>query len=289
MLADVSENLYLSQSYVSQIITQAEHDYGIKLVNRSSMPISLTEAGGSLAKGLDKVISAYSDLQLQMKTLSSNQKDITVVGYVQPIDPFLACDLYHKIYTEKLADQLKIVPVNDSQTLDRLKSGSIDFYIGPQVIDRQVTSEILECRQLSLLVPFGSKYDQELPDSLNLEQAKRVFSTAQFVGSKKDMDNYGVLKRFLAGEKIDASATIQVNNQWDAALIAHKSGLLALVDPALIGPDAKKYGRLFSRFVKLPAECFSFNIYLSYLTRKLKDKLPIYQQIIAAANEKESI
>lgn len=50
MLADVSENLYLSQSYVSQIITQAEHDYGIKLVNRSSMPISLTEAGGSLAK-----------------------------------------------------------------------------------------------------------------------------------------------------------------------------------------------------------------------------------------------
>lgn len=49
-LADVSENLYLSQSYVGQIITRAEHDYGIKLVNRSSMPISLTEAGGSLAK-----------------------------------------------------------------------------------------------------------------------------------------------------------------------------------------------------------------------------------------------
>ncbi|MFK3588229.1 hypothetical protein OCH80_07470 [Lactobacillus sp. 23-2] len=118
-LADVSENQYLSQSYVGQIITRAEHDYGIKLVNRSGMPISLTEAGGSLAKGLDKVISAYSDLQLQMKTLSSNQKDITVVGYVQPIDPFLACDLYRKIYAEKLSDQLKIVPINDSQALDR--------------------------------------------------------------------------------------------------------------------------------------------------------------------------
>lgn len=90
----------------------------------------------------------------------------------------------------------------------------------------------------------------------------------------------------MAGEKIDASATIQVNNQWDAALIAHKSGLLALVDPALIDPDAKKHSRLFSRFVKLPAEYFSFNIYLSYLTTKLKEKLPVYQQVIAASREK---
>lgn len=69
-LADVSENLYLSQSYVSQIITRAEHDYGIKLVNRSSMPISLTEAGGSLAKGLDclqRLAAPNEDAQQQSK------------------------------------------------------------------------------------------------------------------------------------------------------------------------------------------------------------------------------
>lgn len=230
------------------------------------MPISLTEAGQSLANRLDKVLSAYGDLQSQMKTLSSSQKDITVIGYMQPIDPDFASGIYRNLYAKKLSEQLKIIPIDGSRALDRLKNDSMDFYIGPQLIDRRVDSEVLEHRQLSLLVPLGS--------------------TAQFIGSKKELDTYGVLKRFLSNQKIDTTATIQVNNQWDAAFIAHKSGLLALVDPALIALDPKKQGNMFSRFVKLPAEYFSFNIYLSYLTTKLKEKLPVYQQVIAASREK---
>lgn len=250
------------------------------------MPISLTEAGQSLANGLDKVLSAYGDLQSQMKVLSSNQKDITVIGYMQPIDPDFASGIYRNLYAKKLSEQLKIIPIDVSRALDRLKNDSMDFYIGPQLIDRRVDSEFLEHRQLSLLVPLGSKYDPELPEALDLDQAKHLFSTAQFIGSKKELDTYGVLKRFLSSQKIDTTATIQVNNQWDAAFIAHKSGLLALVDPALIALDPKKQGNMFSRFVKLPAEYFSFNIYLSYLTTKLKEKLPVYQQVIAASCEK---
>ena len=47
-ISQVANQLYLSQPYISQVISKSEKKYQVKLVNRSSLPIELTKAGKQL-------------------------------------------------------------------------------------------------------------------------------------------------------------------------------------------------------------------------------------------------
>lgn len=58
-ISNVANGLYLSQPYVSQIISKTEKKYETKLVNRNEKPISLTAAGIKLLQDLDDEIKLH--------------------------------------------------------------------------------------------------------------------------------------------------------------------------------------------------------------------------------------
>ncbi|MBA1394964.1 LysR family transcriptional regulator, partial [Lactobacillus sp. XV13L] len=79
-VSELANLLYLSQPYVSQIITKAEGHYHVRLVNRNRVPISLTPAGAELARGLEKIIGDRIQLEHELEHYSPNQKPLIKVA-----------------------------------------------------------------------------------------------------------------------------------------------------------------------------------------------------------------
>ena len=54
-ISKAAEKLYLSQPYLSQCIARTEKELGVKLFDRSHMPLKLTEAGKIYMRYLESV------------------------------------------------------------------------------------------------------------------------------------------------------------------------------------------------------------------------------------------
>lgn len=82
-------SLYISQSAVSQAISELEGHYGIRLFERLSRKLFLTRAGEKLLGYARHIIRMSRDIENEMKTLSENGSirvgaSVTVGAYVLP-------------------------------------------------------------------------------------------------------------------------------------------------------------------------------------------------------------
>lgn len=72
-ISQVANQLYLSQPYISQVISKSEKKYQVKLVNRSSLPIELTKAGKQLIRRFRETDQRSSHLAAKSFSLSTRQ------------------------------------------------------------------------------------------------------------------------------------------------------------------------------------------------------------------------
>ena len=71
-MTQAAEKLYISQSAVSQAISDMESYYGIKLFERLSKKIFLTTSGEKLLSYSRHIISMTQEAQSEIKSLSQN-------------------------------------------------------------------------------------------------------------------------------------------------------------------------------------------------------------------------
>lgn len=69
-VSELANRLYLSQPYVSQLISKAEQHYHVQLVNRKKIPISLTLAGKELVKGMERIINDRKQIEQNLEQYS---------------------------------------------------------------------------------------------------------------------------------------------------------------------------------------------------------------------------
>lgn len=88
-MTKASETLFMSQSAVSQAISELENHYGIRLFERLSRKLYLTQAGEKLMSYARYIIKLNTELENDMKTLHENGSirigaSVTVGAYVLP-------------------------------------------------------------------------------------------------------------------------------------------------------------------------------------------------------------
>jgi DNA-binding transcriptional LysR family regulator len=88
-MTKASETLFISQSAVSQAISELENQYGVRLFERLSKKLYLTQAGEKLLSYARYITRLYAEVENDMKTLHQNGSvrigaSVTVGGYVLP-------------------------------------------------------------------------------------------------------------------------------------------------------------------------------------------------------------
>ena len=85
--------LYISQPYLTQLIKRIEHKLGTKIINRDTIPFTLTEAGIIYYNYLETKISNKQKLAEQLIPYASPNKELIRIGVLESLGTFLLPEL----------------------------------------------------------------------------------------------------------------------------------------------------------------------------------------------------
>jgi DNA-binding transcriptional LysR family regulator len=124
-----SEQMYVSQSALSQQITKLENDMGVTLINRLSHPIELTKAGEEFGKYGADVLTAVENLQEHMQTWQSTGRSTLHIGMITGLGNLPLADILAKFNTEHSDIKLTLATQLSKALCEQLEDGTIDLAI----------------------------------------------------------------------------------------------------------------------------------------------------------------
>jgi len=129
-LTNVAQELYLSQPYVSKIITDAEAKYKLTLVLRNKKPIELTHAGEVLIESLKKIIAANKSLTTNLNTIKRQESQTINIAFNQGLTDERLSKLVITLKSKFPNNKLNFFQQSASLSEDQLLNKQIDLSIG---------------------------------------------------------------------------------------------------------------------------------------------------------------
>ena len=149
-----SEELFLSQSALSQQMRKLENELGVELFNHSKHKVELTEAGIIFYEDSLHILRAYEMTKSKLKDLANAGNSVVTLG----ISPFYS-HYYLPILLPSLMNEhpninYKIVEEISIDLEKRLIDGTIDFCLIPlQPINDKLHYEVIFNEEILLAVP----------------------------------------------------------------------------------------------------------------------------------------
>lgn len=125
-MSAASRTLYISQSTVSQTILDIEKYYDVKLFERLSKKLTITEQGKLFVEYSQKILRLYSEMEESIKNL--NEKVIRIGTTLITASSILnkTWSEYHLHCTDV---KTKIIVDDNSHLMNKLLNGEIDFVL----------------------------------------------------------------------------------------------------------------------------------------------------------------
>lgn len=161
-ISNVANGLYLSQPYVSQIISKTEKKYETKLVNRNEKPISLTAAGIKLLQDLDDEIKLHEKTKRDLSFFASKNGRVIRVAITPIWISNLTAKVIHDLQAMFPEVQFQIERFFTAENAPALlQSNKIDIFWGAFLHQDQITSQYLYRSKAYVIIPFNHPlYDQ---------------------------------------------------------------------------------------------------------------------------------
>lgn len=149
-----ADKLNMSQPPLTRLISQLEEDLNVKLFSRTTRSVELTGAGLHLLTKGRQILSQFSNLELEVRTLKKNKGgklhlSLPPMGMHSDLPRLLSS---FKEQFPKVSVVLVDSPL--SSTKQNLKSAKIDISIGPSIFNDSLLKQVpIQSQELGLLVP----------------------------------------------------------------------------------------------------------------------------------------
>lgn len=259
-----AEKLFMAQPSVSQVIAEIEQHYGVKVFERLSKKLYLTEAGENLLKYARHIVSSFEEME---ESLLNNSSNISLkIGATITVGTCVLNDILHDFKLKKPNISTKIYVEN---------TNVIEEMILKSTLDLGIVEGIIKSRDI-ITIPI-------VPDELILVcPPSHAFSSLEEI-SAEELDNQDFIlreegsgTRELFEKKIE-NMDITINKKWvcnnsEAIKNAVISGQgLTVISQMLVRKEIeeKKLHRIKINDLKLTR-----NFYLAYHKNKyLSDNL----------------
>lgn len=121
-----SKNLYVSQPSISQQVRLLEKQLGVKLLNRTTRQVTLTDEGKYLYKHVYPKMLKIDNTLKSLKQLKSSRKKIKISTIPMAAQLYMPI-LIKQLYAFDDALEVKIEEENSAQTIERVSKGSSDI------------------------------------------------------------------------------------------------------------------------------------------------------------------
>lgn len=174
-----SEVLHISQPAISHSIKELEEQLGVKLFNRDSKKVTLTENGKKLLTYVDK---AFSNIIMAEKSLQESNSELTGnvrVGIYSHISLFMLPKLIKK-FNEKYSYSSFDISISSSNELkERLLNKELDFIIVqyPIFMEQSDYTEEVLCELENCFFASKKYYDTYMNSDKKLEEFTFILPT----------------------------------------------------------------------------------------------------------------
>ncbi|KXU91260.1 LysR family transcriptional regulator [Paraburkholderia monticola] len=138
------DEIGLTQSAVSRCVRELESEIGLKLIDRTTREVQLTDVGGNLVSSVSRLLSDLDDALREIREIGEQRRGRVVVA----ASPTVACRLMPRVVAACM-EQFPYVTLGlrddvQSDVVRKVKSGEVDFgvIIGP-FSDDDLLSETL--------------------------------------------------------------------------------------------------------------------------------------------------
>lgn len=152
-----AELMHIAQPPLSRAIQQLEDELGVKLIQRNSRPVRLTEAGRMFCEQSMQVLQRVDQMKNAAQQLGLHHRQCISVGYVAST-LYGGLPMLVRMFRKRYPDtDVQLVELSSIQQIHGLKSGRIDLGFGRiRSSDTGVARTVLREERLVLALPPSS-------------------------------------------------------------------------------------------------------------------------------------
>ena len=157
-----AKNLYVSQPALSTSVKKAEKELGITIFDRSTSPISLTEAGKVYIAALESIRQIQRQTRDKLADMSELRTGRIVVSGENFVSSFILPDIIMRFSEKYSGIEVELVESNSPDLRQLLLTEAIDLLIAHDFDRALYTAEPLGDEALLLAVPASLPINQDL-------------------------------------------------------------------------------------------------------------------------------
>lgn len=265
-----AQNLYISQSYLTQTIKKIENELGIEIINRQSTPLQLTEAGKIYYQYLTSLVNEQEQFKRKIKKYTDSDYTVIQIGVLPSLGTYLL-PLFLPKFINKYPD-IKIelheyIPKNSEE---KTENQILDFFIGqnPETISQNLICHKCGKHRYYALIPETSKLYQKKVNSneynhkfmKSLLQEKLIL-TAHGSAIRQQVDY--LIQKY----KIKPNIILESSNIFTLVELAKKGlGITFIPESVCIN---EKPNDLAYNLIPLPLDLISLSYFIAYSTHKM--------------------
>ena len=183
-----AEKLFITQPSVSQAIKEIEEYYGVKLFERLSKKLFITESGEMLLKYARHIVQSFDEMEMGLK--NKGQKVCLRIGATITVGSCMINDIINKIEKENNEISTKVT-INNTEVIQRMLLNS---ELDVAIIEGIVTNKDLVKRCVhtdKLIVVVGSNHKFYNRDKISIQElsGEDVIAREEGSGGRQIFDN----------------------------------------------------------------------------------------------------
>lgn len=151
-----AESLHITQSALSSLIKELEQSLGVRLVERSTRRIGLTDAGAGFVPMVDKILQDLDGVLAGIDDLKALRRGVVRVAAPQLMSCTLLPDVIAAYRVAQPGVDVRLSDCAVDAVLTRVAAGEADFGLGPErASSRDVVGETLFDLPFMVVFPAG--------------------------------------------------------------------------------------------------------------------------------------
>lgn len=225
-VSDIAKKLFLSQPYVSQVLSKAEKKYNVVLLERRTLPIEVTEAGRTLCDGLAKLHSDQMKIEQDLRRFTEEERSYIKIGFSPiwaPGESGKIIPVLQKQFETTRFELIKTFSINSAKRL--IDNRMVDIYLGPLLRGENLKNFFLFQPRIFLIIPETSDLYQEGKRDVPFSQQLLMdLSKEKMVSLSDDSGFQKTVDHLLEDQNLSVNKSIKVND-YDVALQMAVGGL----------------------------------------------------------------
>ena len=203
-----AENLYVSQSAVSQSIMQLEDRLGCKLFNRSKRGVHLTSEGEVLFSYANNAVSLIENAQDKILCMKNLRDGEIKIGASDTACSLFLLPFLSRFNTEHPEIHISVVNRTSQELIKLLKNGTVDISFVNLPVEDDAVLEIQPVMQFHDCFVTGEKYAYLTDSTIHLGDLREypILMLEKSSNSRKQMDH------FLRSHELDINPSIELES-----------------------------------------------------------------------------